>query len=137
MTDPQLISVRTEVVLDVLVTSIHEEAARRAEAAGGTDAEALGYHARVVEWESFEPSRAPIPWLQEILGNRDAHAVAGELADAEPQERPDPASAVASWRIPGPGGHVRHYVARLSGDKTAWMRGYFLRCCEEVRAGGA
>jgi hypothetical protein len=56
-----------------------------------------------------------------------------------------------TWRIPGPGGHVRHYVALeaiewLAGEtavdigdggagaelKRCWLYGFFLRACEEI-----
>jgi hypothetical protein len=132
--DADLIAVRTEVVLEVMVGSMHEEAARRAADEGRPDAERLGYHARVVERERFAPAREPIGWLSDLLAGRDAATVAAELAAGEPEERPDPDSGVASWRVPGPGGHVRHYLALRAGDKRGWMRGYFERCCEDAAA---
>jgi hypothetical protein len=130
-----LIAVKTEVVLDVMVGSVHEEAVRRALAGGDTGPEALGYHARDVERDRFAPARQPMPWLHELLAGGDAAAVAAELAAAEPAGRPEPDSGAASWRVPGPGGHVRHYLALRSGDKVAWLRGYFRRCCEEAADG--
>lgn len=124
----------------------------------------LGYLARVVELERFEPARQPMPWLAELVSERSVTAsvsridamrtISGELARAEPEERPHPDSGAASWRVPGPGGHVRHYLATAalerrreaavdlaaSDDRTAtvaelkhcWMFGFFLRCCEEA-----
>ncbi|MGH2984754.1 MAG: hypothetical protein ACRDK5_10970 [Solirubrobacterales bacterium] len=116
----------------------------------------VGYACRTVEVELFEPARQPIAWLRGELGDNadDAVGMASELARAEPERRPDPGEA-PSWRIPGPGGHVRHYLAldsihQLAPDengkpgpppgvtalelKRCWMLGFFLRCCEE--AGG-
>ena len=115
-----LISVRTEVVLSALVESVVEETRRRGgeplPAAGVVDGledtpalgalARLGWHARRVEVERFEPARAP--WPSELLSNL-------ELARGEPLARPDPGDpAAVSWRVPGPGGHVRHYVALRS-----------------------
>ena len=78
-----------------------------------------------------------------------AAALAFELAEAEPGDRPDPDDERArSWRIPGPGGHVRRYVALATAVslvdeppppgtppaeqlKRAWPYGSFLRCCDE------
>jgi hypothetical protein len=95
----------------------------------------VGYACRTVEVELFEPAREPITWLREELGR--------EAVD------------LASWRIPGPGGHVRHYLAldaihQLAPEengkpgpppgvtaielKRCWMLGFFLRCCEEAGA---
>ena len=135
-------------------------------------AEALaraGYLTRVVEAEMFEPARAPNPWLTEALADRLAasgespaeavESLSRELAVLEPPGRPDPGDQRAvTWRVGGPGGHVRHYLAgravgalapRDTGDrprlpegfsdpgllKRCWLYGFFLRCCEEwVRA---
>lgn len=124
-----------------------------------------GYVARVVETESFEPARQPPSWLGDTLRSRlasseeawepAAAALSRELARAEPDGRPDPGGEYASWRVPGPGGHVRHYLAlaaaaercprdregepRLperiytAGElKRCWLFGFFLRCCEET-----
>jgi hypothetical protein len=118
-----------------------------------------GYLARVVEAELFEPARQPAPWLALQLRERFADAgdwatalaaTCAELARAEPVAKPSPGDPAAStWRIPGPGGHVRHYLARrtieqalqgrdrpLDGDpgdlKIAWAYGFFVRACEEV-----
>lgn len=118
-----------------------------------------GYLARVVEAELFDPAKQPAPWLAQRLRERFADAddwaaaLAGtcaQLARAEPVAKPNPNDERAStWRIPGPGGHVRHYLARrtiedalrgrnrpLDGDpaelKIAWAYGFFVRACEEV-----
>lgn len=120
-----------------------------------------GYLARVVESELFVPAREPSPYFEKRLrdstigpAQRD-HVVSGvalELARQEPEERPDPDDPrAASWQIPGPGGHVRHYVALQTVEwlaepaqqaglaglgredlKRFWMYGFFLRCCEEA-----
>lgn len=118
-----------------------------------------GYLARVVEAEMFEPAKRPASWLgtllrESIADNDDvAAAVAAtsaKLAHAEPTAKPDPDDpAAATWRVPGPGGHVRHYVARRSIEdllqgrdrpvkcdpaelKLAWTYGFFVRACEEL-----
>jgi len=135
MTEAKLIAVRTEVVLDVMVASIHEESRRRAAREGTVSPEALGRHARSVERERFAPARAPMPWLAELLRDRDAADVAAALAAEEPAERADPGSGAPSWRVPGPGGHVRHYLGVRSGDKAAWMRGFLASCCAEIGDG--
>ncbi len=122
-----------------------------------------GYLTRVVEVELFEPARQPADWIAELLAERSAstaswdETVAGvcaELARSEPLGKPSPDDeAAVSWRVPGPGGHVRHYLARrtieeyLSGAeapvgdpaelKRPWMYGFFVRACEEVLPEGA
>ena len=122
-----------------------------------------GYLARVIESELFVPARMPSPLLEKKLhdamldpaqGESVASALALELARQEPEERPDPDDPrAASWQIPGPGGHVRHYVALQTAEwlaepaqqaglsepqrvdlKRCWMYGFFLRCCEEAAA---
>lgn len=118
-----------------------------------------GYLARVVEAELFEPAQRPATWLaarvQERCGDgADVQAAltatCAELARAEPVGKPHPDDpAAATWRVPGPGGHVRHYLARrtieeflqgrdrpLNGDpadlKIPWVYGFFVRACEEA-----
>jgi hypothetical protein len=118
-----------------------------------------GYLARVIEVELFDPAKQPAKWLAGLLQERFAQtgdwtaALAGACADlarAEPVGKPHPDDpAATTWRIPGPGGHVRHYVARrtieeylkgrdrrLDGDpadlKIPWAYGFFVRACEEV-----
>jgi hypothetical protein len=180
---PNLMSVRTELVREHLVDRILQTAtdsgaipeAARLALAHALDADPfrlrlaeLGYLCRAAEVTSFEPARSPGPWLvervRELTTDRASGASAwweaainltAELAAAEPADRPDPKDDVASWRIPGPGGHVRHYVAiaaverelsrgaenpnRVAAEqpaanlKRAWFLGFFLRCCEEAR----
>jgi hypothetical protein len=118
-----------------------------------------GYLARVAEVELFDPAKQPAPWLTALVGERLADsadqasaltAACADLARAEPVGKPHPDDpAAATWRIPGPGGHVRHYVARrtieeelqgrdrpLDGEpadlKIPWVYGFFVRACEEV-----
>ena len=118
-----------------------------------------GYLARVVEVELFEPAQAHAPWVAERVAaagagaeDQDAAvaALCGELARAEPIAKPSPDDPQAmSWQVPGPGGHVRHHVARraieevlraretpVEGDpadlKRAWMYVFFVRTCEEA-----
>jgi hypothetical protein len=117
-----------------------------------------GYLARVVEVELFEPARQPAEWIAEMLTERFAataswdEAVAAtceQLARAEPVGKPSPEDeAAVSWRIPGPGGHVRHYLARHTIEdylrdaegpvddpaelKRPWLYGFLVRACEEV-----
>lgn len=132
-----LISVRTDVVMDVLVGSMAEEVAGRmgssppsvaparagwadatddpaaaraasavAQGAAADVAEA-GWLARAVELERFPKAHEPIPAQLGQLVDR-----AAELARAEPLSRPEPDDENSvTWRIPGPGGHVRHYLA--------------------------
>jgi len=128
------------------------------------DLRRAGYLARIVEVEIFEPARPNAPWAPEMLEQRYARcgdwtaAVAGictELALAEPVDKPSPDDPDAmSWQVPGPGGHVRHHVARrtigellrdredaIEGDpadlKRPWMYGFFVRTCEEALPDGA
>lgn len=120
-----------------------------------------GYIARMVEVDLFEPARGFAEWVLDRIdphytrtGNYDeaVAALCGELARAEPVGKPDPEDPAAmSWQVPGPGGHVRHYVARraieellrvrdepVEGDpadlKRSWMYGFFVRTCEEALA---
>ena len=121
----------------------------------------LGYLTRAAETELFEPARRRTPWLSRKLedqGEAPAEAiveVSRELARSELEDRPEPDGGAPSWRVPGPGGHVRHYVAietaarRAPKDaegkprlgqglysalelKRCWMLGFFVRCCEDA-----
>jgi hypothetical protein len=163
-------SVRSEVVKETLVETICGRVLARLKddpppavagvLDGAPDVARMGYLARVVESELFQPARSPMPGLAESLRARldggstwpeAAAAVARELAAREPLERPTPDDPDAvSWRVPGPGGHVRHYVARrlIEGrdavaERTAapqrdaalkrdFVYGFLVRCCEEV-----
>lgn len=176
--DPGLMRVNTELVRDQLVGALlaaaHERPAdelpgelakaiaTRFDGEAETRMARLGYLGRLAETERFEAARAAIPWLAQALADRErdletwtsaAVAVSVDLARAEPDGRPDPESRTASWRVPGPGGHVRHYVAAAAagelglpegGAETAganraslgelkrcWLVGFLLRCCEE------
>ena len=138
-------SVSTSVVRDTIVGRMAELAR---EAAGDGSAAARGYELRRVERRLFEPARAPMPGLAERLRarieeeGREAAAIdslSRELADAEPLDRPDPGDErAATWKVPGPGGHVRHYVViELAGSQDPEARrevlfGFFRRCCEEA-----
>jgi hypothetical protein len=118
-----------------------------------------GYAMRFVEVELFEPARQPAGWIPDLLREHFARTgswtqavtdACGDLARGEPVEKPSPDDVAAvSWRVPGPGGHVRHYVARraiedylqnrgfpVTGDpaelKRPWMYGFLVRACEEA-----
>ncbi len=118
-----------------------------------------GYLARLVEVELFEPARETAAWVPERVAEHRARAenteeaiaaLCGELAMAEPIDKPSPDDPAAmSWRVPGPGGHVRHYLARraieellraregpIDGEpaqlKRSWIYGYLVRTCEEA-----
>lgn len=125
----------------------------------------IGYLTRIMEAELFDPAREPMEGLADDLTQRLAEqgdwpaaacALSAEVASREPLPKPDPADESAtSWKVPGPGGHVRHYVVAaaiadaLSGDmngqnrlpeevddaaelKRCWMFGFMVRCCEEA-----
>ena len=125
-----------------------------------------GYLTRVVETELFDRARQPLGELRARLAERDADSLesavdlSAELALAEPADKPAPGGeAWTSWRIPGPGGHVRHLLALMGvsllfpkgpedtrplpagvgeGDlKRCWMYGFYVRCCEEALASDA
>jgi len=125
-----------------------------------------GYLARIVEVELFEPARQPAQWLEGMLTERFVStaswdeavaATCAQLAGSEPLGKPDPQDeAAVSWRIPGPGGHVRHFLARrtiedhlrasgASGPvvdnpaelKRPWIYGFLVRACEETLPEGA
>ena len=118
-----------------------------------------GYLARIVEVDMFEPARDTAAWVPDMVATyytrtgdiqEAVAALCGELAVAEPIDKPDPDDPAAmSWQIPGPGGHVRHFVARraieellrgrenpIEGDpadlKRSWVYGFFVRTCEEA-----
>jgi len=123
------------------------------------DLRRAGYLARVVEVDLFEPAQRPADWVPEVLRERFASTgswsraivdTCADLARNETVQKPSPDDPYAmSWRIPGPGGHVRHYLARrtiedllqgrsspVDGDpaelKRAWLYGFFVRTCEEA-----
>ena len=167
---PNVMAVKVELVKEFLLDRIRERVLERVDEVESSDTrEALarvsellggavparlareGYLTRVVEVEMFEPARRPIPWLAErvqMAGPRGLADVAAELAREEPEAKPPPGpDAPASWRIPGPGGHVRHFLALMSAAalpaeargavdevvlKRAWMFGFYVRCCEEA-----
>ena len=170
----QVMKVRTELVLEQLVSRVLGRALELRSADLSTDAEPvlaeapepaelarLGYATRIAETELFEAARQPITWLGELLEERHAsgfdrvatlESVCTELAAEEPDDRPDP--GVGSWRIPGPGGHVRHFLALAATDelthgegngepaikrelsageaKRCFLYGFYARCCEEA-----
>jgi hypothetical protein len=116
----------------------------------GTRLARLGYVSRILETERFDAARQPLPEIRAGLARNGADELSAVLATAEPAGRPDPGDENAiSWRVPGPGGHVRHYIAmgsarRLARElgvaadvdeadlKRCWLYGFLLRCCEEV-----
>ncbi len=120
-----------------------------------------GYLARLVEVELFEPAQGVAEWVPDRVRahtedtedvDQAVAVLCGELARAEPIGKPSPDDPAAmSWQVPGPGGHVRHFLARraieevlrgrenpIEGDpadlKRAWMYGFFVRTCEEALA---
>lgn len=171
----RLMSVSTGLVLETLVGSIGAEVSKLIAAdrgvhpalvggsvpSFGADAALSGalarrgYLARIVELELFEPANAPTPGLRDALEKLTAEgsgldeAVASHslsVAAGEPLARPSPEDGAFAWRVPGPGGHVRHYVAAQAiaelvrepgGDATgelkrAWTYGFCVRCCEDA-----
>lgn len=80
----------------------------------------IGYLTRIVEPELFDPARQPAEVLIEQLrarlaaGETWSEATVGlcsALAAEEPLPKPAPDDPDAvTWQVPGPGGHVRHYV---------------------------
>jgi hypothetical protein len=157
MTEPRLMSVRSDVVKETLVETVCQRvtvrlgetlpAAALTALGDAPDVARMGYLARVVESELFQPARSSMPGLADMLRRRmsdrsswpeAAAAVARELASREPLERPQPGDPDAvTWRVPGPGGHVRHYVAlRLTAERRELKRkfvfGFLVRCCEEA-----
>ena len=124
-----------------------------------------GYFTRVIEVEIFEPAQKVADWVPALLEERFAEtsdwgqaivSICTEIAKAEPIDKPDVDDENAwSWRVPGPGGHVRHFLARrsigshLQRDpeqgpvddpaelKQPWIYGFFVRVCEEGLPEGA
>jgi hypothetical protein len=151
LSEAGLISVRTEVVLDVLVGSLARAVDERMEAPlpaaveaalaqAGDDAQVraarAGWHARMVELERFERAREPDLLVTSMLSGV---AACTELATREPLDRPQPDDERAmTWRVPGPGGHVRHYLAaRAVGEgalelKRSWVYGFLLACAPQI-----
>jgi hypothetical protein len=173
---PGVMRVRTELVLEQLVSRVLGRALelRREgldpetepvlnEAPEPQELARLGYTSRIAETEMFAPARKPMPWLGEMLDQRPDSGTDGiaelcrELAGDEPDEKPDPGQG--SWRVPGPGGHVRHYLALAAADelrhgrgngepaitrelsvgeaKRCFLYGFYARCCEEADAPSA
>jgi hypothetical protein len=117
----------------------------------------LGYASRMAETEMFERARQPMPWLKQMREASSAAAVCRELAAEEPDEKPDPGQG--SWRVPGPGGHVRHFLALAGANelhdgkgngnppitrelsageaKRCFLYGFYARCCDEATAAPA
>jgi hypothetical protein len=166
MSERRLMSVQSELVRTTMVETIRERAVAQADgpvpehvaavldAAERPDLARLGYFARVTETDLFEPAREPAAWIARELQARArgespwpnaVSKLAASLADREPSKRPDPENPDAvTWRVAGPGGHVRHYVAvALAGDedeptpKRDFVYGFVVRCCEEVVAEAA
>lgn len=142
-----LISVRADVAASLLIDGLYEAAVARSIGAAWPGpiavfcerqpdpaAARLGYLSRLIERERFPVAGTEMPWLVERLGAAagDADAVALALAREEPLEKPAPADGAPSWRVPGPGGHVRHFLAVRAADKRSWLAGFFRACCEEV-----
>jgi hypothetical protein len=152
-------SVRPELVAEFLVDGLHRAAAEVEapslpagelatlaepdEEAAATILARDGYRARVAEWNRFERAREPVPWLDDALRERAADDLCAELARREPAGKPAPDDPDAvTWRIPGPGGHVRHMLfVRAHAEQPAlpaedakrcWTYGFLARCCEEA-----
>jgi hypothetical protein len=122
----------------------------------------IGYLSRIVEAEMFDPARNPMDGLAgEVAERLEADgdwsaavtAISFTRAREEPLPKPSPNDPKAtSWQVPGPGGHVRHFVVAAAiaeclneGDrelpdgvedaaelKRCWMYGFLVRCCEEA-----
>ena len=166
--------VRTELVLDQLVSRVLGRALELRSGRGHPETERvldgapepktlarIGYASRVAETEMFEPAGEPLPWLAEMLEERTADApsraeaiadLCRELAAEEPERKPD--LGEGSWRVPGPGGHVRHFLALAAADelrhgegngdpelkrelsageaKRCFLYGFYAHCCEEA-----
>lgn len=150
---PNLISVRSDVAASLLIDGLFDAAVARLDdelpvstgialtRAADVRLARLGYLARAIELERFEVARTPSPWLVDHLVDRPQDSIGDlsmALATAEPLARSAPADGSPAWRIPGPGGHVRHFLAlRAIGAgppelKRDWMFGFMLRCCEDA-----
>jgi len=160
-----VVRVRTDLVLDQLVSRLLGRALELDSEGLDPMAEALlekvpgpvrlarlGYASRTAETEMFEAARQPKPWLAERVTSEAPRAeLCRELAAEEPDEKPDPGEG--SWRVPGPGGHVRHFLALAAADevvhgdlngesarrelsageaKRCFLYGFYARCCEEA-----
>jgi hypothetical protein len=148
--EPRRIAVKTELVLEHLISSIvaHVEELYPGhppdQVADRGPLAIRGYLARIAETDMFAAARAPTRELGEALRLADGAVgrVADELASREPVEKPSPDDDRAfSWRVPGPGGHVRHLLALAAVQdaglddrrlKREWMYGFAFRCCEEA-----
>lgn len=158
--------VRTELVLEQLVSRVLGRALELRSQEFGPETKAvleaapephglarIGYASRLAETEMFEPARQPMPWLSERVNAGESIAdVCRKLAAEEPDDKPDPGEG--SWRVPGPGGHVRHFLSLAAADevvhgdsngqpssdrelsageaKRCFLFGFYARCCEEV-----
>lgn len=142
------------------ITGVEPESAPEADSLASSLAR-VGYGSRLVEVEAFEPARRPLTELRARIDDWFARepsrgeaikAVSRELALGEPDGKPEPGSG--SWRIPGPGGHVRHFLALAAADrllaeeqegrqpppqladrgvaKRCFLYGFYARCCEEA-----
>ena len=150
---PSLISVRSDVAASLLIDGMFDEAVIRAAdqlpattetmltRAGDAHVARLGYLARVIELERFEVARVPVPWLLDHLVTQAEQPIVDiclALAADEPLAKSAPGDGAPTWRIPGPGGHVRHFLAvRAFGDgppelKRSWLFGFLVRCCEDI-----
>jgi hypothetical protein len=173
---PGVMRVRTELVLEQLVSRVLVRALELRAAGLPPEGDEileegpepkelvrLGYASRIAETEMFEPARRPMPWLLEMLdqqtgsGTEAIAELCRSLAAEEPDEKPDPGQG--SWRVPGPGGHVRHYLALSAADelrqgrgngepaitrelsvgetKRSFLYGFYARCCEEAETPSA
>jgi hypothetical protein len=165
--------VRTELVLDQLVSRVLGRALElRAQSFDSESEHALergpepkelarvGYASRLAETEMFQPAREPMPWLADLIEARLSDtpsrseaiaAVSRDLSGEEPDAKPD--LGEGSWRVPGPGGHVRHFLVLAAADelmhgegkgdpelkrelsageaKRCFLFGFYVRCCEE------
>src|SRR3954454_22997917 len=148
MEDP-LAEAVTDALADTLATVLPSQTAPVSASVAAARVARAGYLARVIECERFARAREPADELASVaLGSWPDGAVelSAELARAEPAERPRPDDPPAmTWRIPGPGGHVRHYLALAAVEaerpvlglsetdlKGCWLFGFFLRACEEL-----